>query len=164
MFEVNIYLETSMKGPGTRKGWYAAVVEYQSKKHGIQTREFFSEMVETTYNKSALLSALEALKILNAECILKIHTDSVYMVSSFNNGNLERWKKNGFLNVKGENIKNQSEWQQLSEQLEKHQYEFVYAKHHSYTKWMMEEAQKRMSKAAFHLGNTECEGDFENEH
>lgn len=164
MFEVNIYLETSMKGPGTRMGWYAAVVEYQTKNHGIQTREFFSEMVETTYNKSALLGALEALKILNVECILKIHTDSVYMVSSFHNGNLARWKKNGFLNVKGDKIKNQSEWQQLSELIEKHQYEFVYAKHHSYTKWMMEEAQKRMLKTAVHLGNAECEGDFENEH
>ena len=66
--------------------------------------------------------------------------------------------------MKGDKIKNQSEWQQLSELIEKHQYEFVYAKHHSYTKWMMEEAQKRMLKTAVHLGNTECEGDFESEH
>lgn len=164
MFEVNVFLETSMKGPGTRQGWYAAVVEYQTKRNGIQTREFFSEMQETTYNKSSLQGLIEALKILNVECILKIHTDSVYMVSSFNNGNLERWKKNGFLNVKGENIKNQSEWQQLTELLEKHQYEFVYAKHHTYSKWMMEEAQKRMSKTQVHLGNAKCEGDSTDEH
>ena len=164
MFEVNIYLETSMKGPGTRKGWYAAVVEYQTKKHGIETREFISEMEETTYNKSALLGCIEALKILNAKCILKIHTDSVYMTSPFNNGNLKRWKENGFLNVKGEPIKNQKEWQQLAELLEKHQFEFVQEKRHSYSKWMMEEAQKRTSKMAVHLENTKCEGDFRDEH
>ena len=75
MFEVNVFLETSMKGPGTRKGWYAAVVEYQTKRNGIQTREFFSRMEETTYNKSALLGLIEALKILNVECDLKIYTD-----------------------------------------------------------------------------------------
>lgn len=31
MFEVNIYLETSLKGPIVKDGWYAAVLEYKSK-------------------------------------------------------------------------------------------------------------------------------------
>lgn len=164
MFKVNIYLETSMKGPGTRKGWYAAVVEYQTKRDEIVTKEFFSEMVETTYNKSALLGALEALKMLNVECILTIYTDSVYMVSPFSNGNLKRWIANGFLNVKGEPIKNQKEWQQLTEQLKRHTFKFIHTKRNPYSSWMMEEAKKRVDKMAVNVEKSKCEGDFVDEH
>lgn len=143
MFEVNIYLETSLKGPGTRKGWYAAVVEYHTKKHGTQTREVFAQGLELTYNKSALLAFIESLKILNARCNLTIHTDSVYLSSSFQNGNLKRWKENGFLNVKGEAIKNQAEWQMVSELADKHEVVFICEKKNAYTIWMLNEAKRR---------------------
>ena len=57
MFEVNIYLETSLKGPGTRAGWYAAVVEYQTKHNGTKTREIFEydEAIRTTNQHFELL-------------------------------------------------------------------------------------------------------------
>lgn len=44
MFEVKIYIETSLKGPlraGEGEGWYAAVVEYRKKDGEIETREDF---------------------------------------------------------------------------------------------------------------------------
>lgn len=155
MFEVNIYLETSLKGPGTRKGWYAAVVEYHTKKYGIQTREIFVQESEITYNKSALLAFIESLKILNAKCNLTIHTDSVYLSSSFQNGNLKRWKENGFLNVKGEPIKNQSEWRLASELADKHEVAFACEKKNAYTIWMLEEAKKRFETADKMVENVE---------
>ena len=62
MFEVNIYIETSMKGPGTRKGWYAAVLEFIKNGKSI-TREDFAFEKETTYHKSVLCALTKSLKM-----------------------------------------------------------------------------------------------------
>ena len=154
MFEVNIYLETSMKGPGTRKGWYAAVIEYHTKKHGTQTREVFRQETEITYHKSVLLGFLEALKILNKECILTVYTDSVYLVSSFNN-HLNRWEQNGYKNAKDEAIKNQSEWKQITMLRKQHEIQFAYTKRHCYSSWISSEAEKRLKTVENSVENTE---------
>lgn len=145
MFEVNIYLETSLKGPGKRKGWYAAVLEYHTKKQEVKTLEIFGQESEITYHKSALLAFLKALKRLNKDCILTVFTDSLYLGSNFEK-NLLHWEENGFRNAKGEDIKNKEEWQQISELSKRHKVTFVRVKRHQYSLWMMEEAQKRMEE------------------
>lgn len=154
MFEVNIYLETSLKGPGTRPGWYAAVVEYQTKHSGTKTREVFKHNEAITYHKSALLAFIESLKILNKECNLTIYTDSIYLSSSFTN-HLEKWEENGYKNARGEDIKNQTEWQQISKLGKKHNVTFVRIKRHPYSLWMMEEAKKRLKIVENYVKNTE---------
>lgn len=152
MFEVNIYLETSLKGPGTRKGWYAAVVEYIGKDKKAVTREDFEWKKETTYHKSVLCALEKSLKRLNASCFLKIYTDSVFVKNSVET-NLERWKSNGFTNAKGEPIKNQEEWRELAKLLGGHKVEFRITKRHAYSVWMRNQAQERFKN----VENTECE-------
>lgn len=154
MFEVNIYLETSLKGPGTRAGWYAAVVEYQTKHNGTKTREIFEYDEAITYHKSALRAFAKSLKILNKECNLTIYTDSVYLISSFQN-HLTKWEENGYKNAKGEDIKNQDEWQQISKLKKRHNVTFIQIKRHSYSMWMMEEAKKRLKIVDNYVENTE---------
>lgn len=160
MFEVKIYIETSLKGPGTREGWYAAVAEYQTKKHGIETREDFELKKMTTYHKSVLSALLKSLKRLNAACILEIHTDSSYLSNNYKNGNLKRWKNNGWKNIKGEDIKNKELWQQVSVELDKHKSEIIREKRNAYTSWMQEQAKERF-KTQENAEKTECEGDFD---
>lgn len=156
MFEVNIYLETSLKGPGTRKGWYAAVVEYIDRRRHAQTREEFVQEEETTYHKSTLCALIKALKRLNTSCDLKIYTDSSYLQNNVEN-NVDKWKKNGFVNVKGEAIKNQEEWKELVQLISGHKIEFRITKRHLYTVWMRNEAEKRLKNVGDSV-NTECEG------
>lgn len=143
MFEVNIYIETSLKGPGIRKGWYAAVVEYKTKNHGIQTREDFVMEEETTFHKSALRALIKSLKRLNTSCNLTIHTDSMHLVNSYDH-HLHIWEENNFLNAKNQPVKNQEEWKTVSRLLKGHKVLFVYEKNHAYTLWMIEEAKKRL--------------------
>lgn len=146
MFEVNIYLETSLKGPGTRQGWYAAILEYRTqKKYGIETREIFGWESEITYHRSVLLAFLKSLKRLNKECILTVFTDSVYLGNNFTS-NLSNWERNGFKNAKGEDIKNKEEWQQIVTLSKRHEITFVRVKRHQYSLWMIEEAMKRMKE------------------
>lgn len=148
MFEVNIYLETSLKGPGTRMGWYAAVLEFLKDGKAI-TREDFVMERETTYHKSVLCALIRALERLNASCHLNIYTDSEFVKNSVEN-HLDRWKKNGYQNAKGEPIKNQAEWREIGRLLGGHNVTFRITRRHLYTVWMREKAKT--------LINTECEG------
>ncbi len=142
MFEVNIYIETSLKGPGIRKGWYAAVIEFQKRNGDTVTREDFVYEQETTYHKSVLCALIKALKRLNASCDITIYTDSEIIRNNVEN-NLHRWKENGFLTVKGEPIKNQEEWKELAKVISGHKVEFCITKRHFYSEWMRSEVEKR---------------------
>lgn len=158
MFEVNIYLETSLKGPGTREGWYEAVLEYIDRKHHAVTREDYVWEKETTYHKSTLCALAKALKRLNASCFVNIYMDSAFVKNSIET-NLDRWKENGFVNVKGEPVKNQEEWREVARLLAGHKLKFRMTKRNPYSGWMQTEAKKRFSdKMAENAQNTECEG------
>ena len=147
MFEVKIYIETSLKGPlraGEGEGWYAAVVEYRKKDGEIETREDFVRDKKTTYHKSVLCAFLKSLKRLNKECVLEVHTDSTFLNNNCKNGNLEMWKTNGWKTIKGENVAHKELWQQISTELDKHKVEFVWERRNEYSKWMMEQAKIRL--------------------
>ena len=147
MFEVKIYIETSLKGPlraGEGEGWYAAVVEYRKKDGEIETREDFVREEKTTYHKSVLCAFLKSLKRLNKECVLEVHTDSTFLNNNCKNGNLEMWKTNGWKTIKGENVAHKDLWQQISVELDKHKVEFIWERRNEYSLWMMEQAKTRL--------------------
>lgn len=154
MFEVNIYLETSMKGPGTRKGWYAAVIECTKKDGSVHKREDFEKEDALTYHKSVLLALLKSLKRLNTSSILIIHTDSVYLINNIERGNLKKWSENDFLKSKGEPIKNREEWQQINKLLKGHKVSFCFEKRNKYS-IAMKELVDTVDKTGENLVNTE---------
>lgn len=156
MFEVNIYLETSIKGPGTRKGWYASTLEYLDRNRHAVTREDYVLEEQTTYNKSILCALLKSLKRLNASCFVNIYTGSDYLKNNVEN-RLPMWKKNGFLNAKGKPVKNQDEWKEVARLLSGHKIEFRMTSRHLYTQIMQDEAKRRF-KSGKNVRKTECEG------
>ena len=155
MFEVNIYLETSLKGPIVRDGWYAAVLEYKSKSGKTTTREDFEWQTQTTYHRQSVCALLKSLKRLNANCIVNVYTDCVYLKNGIENY-LSRWKSNGWINEKGNIIKNAQEWKEIATLISSHKITIHREKRHPYTEWMMEEAKKRFKNAGDSV-NTECE-------
>lgn len=143
MFEVDIYIETSIKGPGRRKGWYAYVLEYQTRRNGIQTREDFGVQESTTYLQSGLLAMINALKRLNASCIVNIHTDNIFVKNMVDRKMLKEWKRNGWLNASGDTVANKQEWQRLEQLMSGNKVEFFQEKRNAYSAWMQEEAKRR---------------------
>ncbi len=155
MFEVNIYLETSLKGPLVRDGWYAAILEYTSKTNKKTTREDYEWQTQTTYHRQTVCAFLKSLKRLNTNCIVNIYTDSVYLKNGIED-HLKMWKSNGWINGKGETIKNVQEWKEIARLISSHKIIVHREKRHSYTEQMMEEAKKRFKNAGDSV-NTECE-------
>ena len=109
MFEVNIHIETSLKGPVVKDGWYAAVLEFTTKSKKTITREDFEMQTATTYHRQSVCAFLKSLKRLNANCTVNVYTDSIYLKNGVEE-HIKMWKSNGWINAKGNEIKNAKEW------------------------------------------------------
>lgn len=162
MFEVNIYLETSLKGPVTKDGWCGAVLEYITRDGKTETREDFEKETSTTYHRQCLRALIKSLKRLNVSCYVNIHTDSVYIESGINK-NLKRWKSNGFISADGDPVKNVNEWKEIAKLISGHKVQFHREKRNAYSVWMQRTAKilqtdvfESRNKAVKNLENTEC--------
>lgn len=141
MFEVNIYLETSLKGPTVRDGWCASVLEYTSKAGKTETREDFVVQTATTYHRQCVCALLKSLKRLNASCTVNVYTDSIYLKNGIEDY-IKTWKANGWINAKGEEIKNVKEWKEIARLISGQKIIFHWIKRHKYTEWMMKTAKE----------------------
>lgn len=156
MFEVNIYLETSLKGPVVRDGWYAAVVEFKTKSNKTVTREDFEMQQSTTYHRQCICALIKALERLNSSCYVNVYTDSIYLKNGID-GQIKMWESNGWINAKGNEIKNAREWKKLAKLISGHKMKAHWVKRHEYTEWMMSEAKRRFKSDGDSV-NTKCEG------
>jgi len=142
MFNVDIYIETSMKGPGRRKGWYAAVIECKKRNGEIHKRTDYVEEENLTYHKSVLRGLIRSLQRLNTCSSICIHTDSMYLIGNVKRGNLDKWRENDFTSSKNREIKNRSEWEMVDKLLKGHKIEFCYGKQNKYTEELQQFAEK----------------------
>lgn len=108
-------------GPG---GW-AAILEYGQKKLEISGADKL-----TTNNKMELRAVIEGLKKLRYKCDVTIVTDSQYVMKGITEW-INRWQRNGWKNVKKEDVKNKNLWQALLEETRKHHVSWQWIRGHS---------------------------------
>lgn len=108
-------------GPG---GW-AVLMRYKNNEKELSGAE-----LNTTNNRMELQAAIEALKALKERCDVVIHTDSKYVQNGITEW-LYNWKKNGWKTANRKPVKNLDLWQQLDEQVSKHQVTWAWVKGHS---------------------------------
>ena len=53
---------------------------------------------ETTNQRMELLAAVKALELLNQPCIVKLYSDSAYLVNCFKQRWIEKWQQTNWLN------------------------------------------------------------------
>ncbi|MEZ3435704.1 MAG: hypothetical protein K1W34_14010 [Lachnospiraceae bacterium] len=113
--EANIYVETSLTGPGKRDGWYAAVIRCQTSK-GIAEKGFVRMEKETTWYRSVLLAVIGALKMMKPGRV-RIYTNCFHVKNIYGRNLMGEWKQNGWKKATGEEIKNKELWQQFFEEI-----------------------------------------------
>lgn len=71
--------------------------------------------LKTTNNRMELQAVIEALKIAKTrkEKIIRIYTDSAYIVNCFEQGWIDNWLKNGWKNAKRQSVKNKDLWLEM---------------------------------------------------
>lgn len=125
MKEVTIYTDGACSGNPGPGGW-GAILMFQGKQ-----KEISGGAKNTTNNIMEMTAVIEALKMLKEECIVKIYSDSAYVVNAFNENWIEGWIAKGWQNSKKEPIKNKELWQELISLTNKHKVTFIKVKGHS---------------------------------
>lgn len=123
--QVIIYTDGACTGnPGA--GGYGAVLIY-----GKHRKEISGGYRLTTNNRMEMMAAIAALRSLKQQCLVKLHSDSKYVVDAMQKGWAKKWQANGWKRNKKESAKNPDLWQQLLDLCEQHQVEFVWVKGHA---------------------------------
>lgn len=117
MKRVNIYIGINPASTRKSKKRYGFVMEYVIDETPY-TKEKFGE-VEETYNGAVLKVINEALGRMNQSCEIHVYAENTYILGMIEK-NLDLWAGNGFINSKGEPLKNQDEWRVLWQQSIKH--------------------------------------------
>lgn len=140
MDKVNIYLYTTIKGPGAREGSYTYILEYITGKGPVTLTK--QDNITATENRAHLLILIKALERLKHACELEIYTDSEYIRSGTLKW-LKDWERRGWVTAKGRPVANKEEWQQASELLSRHLVTFRIGETHSYREWIVADTEKR---------------------
>ncbi len=108
-------------GPG---GW-GVVLRYQG---NLKTLKGFDP--ETTNNRMELTAVIEGLRTLTRSCDIELHTDSKYVMQGINEW-LSNWKRNGWKTAAKKPVKNIDLWQQLDDEVSRHEIDWNWVKGHS---------------------------------
>lgn len=142
-YRVNIYIETSRRGPSKGPGKYMYLIEFVSAKTGNPiTREGIESFEGTYENELALRAIIAAGKRLTKPCSIRIFTGCNHILSTTHNSWHIQWQKNGWRKANGTQVKNAELWEQLVAVLTPHA--VTYTKdEHSYKRWMREQLERK---------------------
>lgn len=123
--EVTIYTDGACSGNPGPGGWAAVLIV------GDVFKEIAGCDPATTNNRMELTAAMEALRRLNRPCLVRLYSDSAYLVSAFNQGWLTNWQRNGWKNAANDPVSNMDLWQELLRLSAPHQMEWIKVKGHA---------------------------------
>ena len=121
---VEIYTDGACRGNPGPGGW-GAVLRYNGHEKQLHGGE-----KETTNNRMELMAAIVALESLTRPCMVKMTTDSKYVIHGITEW-MANWKKRGWKTAAKKPVKNVDLWQRLDNALAPHQVKWHWVKGHS---------------------------------
>lgn len=144
-FHVNIYIETSIKGPAVKEAAGEWIVEYVTGTGIPVTRSRIIWRKKTTENALTLELIRDAFSILTKTCCVRVNTPCEHVLSVVNNHWFPQWKKKGWINAKGNPVKNAELWQQIDDLMKNHFVEMC-SEAHKYYDVMKYDIRKELGK------------------
>ncbi|WP_017938424.1 ribonuclease HI [Zestomonas thermotolerans] len=121
---VEIFTDGACKGNPGPGGWGALLI-YK----GVE-KELWGGEPETTNNRMELTAAIRGLAELKRPCQVRLVTDSEYVMRGITEW-LPNWKKRGWKTAAKQPVKNADLWQQLDEQVGRHQVTWEWVRGHT---------------------------------
>ena len=121
---VEIFTDGACKGNPGPGGWGALLI-YK----GVE-KELWGGEPETTNNRMELTAASRGLAELKRPCQVRLVTDSEYVMRGITEW-LPNWKKRGWKTAAKQPVKNADLWQQLDEQVGRHQVTWEWVRGHT---------------------------------
>lgn len=120
---VEIYTDGACSGNPGPGGW-GAVLRY-----GDVEKEISGGEADTTNNRMEMTAIIEALRSLKTPCIVKVTTDSKYVIQGMTEW-IDGWKKRGWKTADKKPVKNVDLWQALEAEVERHDVKWHWVKGH----------------------------------
>ncbi len=122
---VEIYTDGACSGnPGP--GGYGVILRYR----GVE-KELSGGEPATTNNRMELSGVICGLEALKEPCVIRLYTDSRYVVDAMSKGWAERWRQNGWKRNAKEKALNPDLWERLLDLCAKHEVTFCWVKGHA---------------------------------
>ena len=131
---VDIFTDGAAKANPTGPGGYAAIVKIYKKDSAIEyesIEEFAGGSPKTSNNKMELMGVITGLESLKEPSMIRLYSDSSYVINAFNKHWMYNWVRNGWKTRDGKPVKNQDLWERLLRAKEGHQLTFVWVRGHS---------------------------------
>ncbi len=109
-------------GPG---GWAALLM------HGDHEKMISGADPNTTNNRMEMMAVIEGLRALQEPCLVRVHSDSAYIINAFLQGWIDNWIRRGWKKADKKPVENQDLWRDMMQAMERHQVEWVKVKGHS---------------------------------
>jgi ribonuclease HI len=123
-FEVEIYCDGACRGNPGPGGWGVVL------RIGHHEEELNGFKKKTTNNEMELTAAIEGLRTLKEKSVVKVVTDSNYVVQGMKEW-IFSWSNNGWKTASKKPVKNKSLWQELKSIADQHLVEWTWVKGHA---------------------------------
>ncbi len=139
MQTVDIYIDTSIKGPRRRDGTCLYIIAFRAG-NGL-TADAGDRIKEagTTENHLVLLGLETALKRLKKPCILNIYLECTHVAAALQNRWYEEWRNHNWMTAKGAEVADAPKWRAIQYLLNEHDFQVHLKEEHSYREWMQHE-------------------------
>jgi len=121
---VDAYTDGACKGNPGVGGWGVLL------RFGDHEKRLCGGAPATTNNRMELQAVIEALKALNRQCKVRVHTDSQYVQKGIGEW-LPGWKRKNWRTSAGQPVKNQDLWQALDAEASQHAVEWKWVRGHA---------------------------------
>ncbi len=122
---VEIYTDGACSGNPGKGGWCAILL------YGGNEKVLAGGDPDTTNNRMEVYAAIAGLAALKERCVVKLYSDSAYLVNAIEQGWLDGWRRNGWKTSGKQAVKNKDLWERLTELLRAHAVTFVKVKGHA---------------------------------
>lgn len=126
--QVLIYCDGACS-PNPGIGGWGAVLIYPARNN--HRKEISGAEAQTTNNRMEITAALKALAALKKPCRVELHTDSQYLLNAFEQGWLEKWKRNGWRTADKKSVSNVDLWMELDPLVATHEVRWLWVRGHS---------------------------------
>ncbi len=144
---VNIYIESSIKGPSKKSGIVGLILQAGNTD---ATKTIFGIVNDSTANQSILICLKNALSHIKSECeSVYIHTTSNYVYLNCSVSRQIQWLESNYRTSKGEEVKFAAEWRDIHRYLEGKEYKVIYNEPNDFKNWLQAEVERRAKKHGF---------------
>ena len=121
---VKLYTDGACRGNPGPGGW-GALLEYSTEEKSLKGAKS-----QTTNNRMELMAAIKGLAAIKQPCRVELTTDSQYVKRGITEW-MVNWQKNNWRNSKNKPVKNVDLWQELIEEVDRHDVHWYWVKGHS---------------------------------